>query len=430
MDSQTYYVVIFISCILLSSFFSAAETALTSLSEAKTRQLIDSGRRSTKGLQLWLKWPNRVLATLLVGNNLLNTMSAAIATVLAQHYLGDYAISFATGIVTLILLIFCEITPKTFAKHNAIWVAPVAMNLLLPLYWVLYPLVSSLSWIASNIVKIFGVKAYTSGPIATEEDIAFLIRLGHREGVLAHEEGEMLESVIELRDTLVREAMVPRTNIYSFDINSTHEDVVAEVREHSHTRWPVYDENMDNIKGILHTKDLLGVMPEDLRDFHLSKIMRPALFVPETMKVGDLLREFRRGRAHLAIVVDEYGGTAGIISLEDILEEIVGEIRDEYDSLEDETVIKKIDDTHFVADARASIHELNAIVGTKIPEEDNYESLGGFLIATFGKMPVISTQITYGDCKYTIKEGDEKKIVRVLVEKLPRVQIPGDKHHE
>ena len=418
MDVSSFYVVILFICFILSIFFSGAETALTSLSDAKTQQLLEGKHRSAKALHLWFKHPNRVLTTLLVGSNIVNTLSAAIATVLAERLFGGYGIAIAPGLITLILLVFCDVTPKTFARHNAEAIAPVAMVMLAPFYWFFSPIVFLLTWFAALVVRLMGGKSSSSGPIATEEDIAFMIRLGHKGGVLASEEGEMLESVFEFRDTLVKEAMVPRTKIGSLDKNDSLDEVLAEIREHNHSRWPVYQDNIDNVIGIFHSKELFEVLKHPHAEFDLMNYVRPALFVPDIMKVRALLKEFKHGKAHLAVVVDEYGGTAGIISLEDVLEEIVGEIRDEYDNAEDEQLFRRIDHNNFQADGQASIYDLGDALEIKFPDEEPYETLGGFLIATYGKMPPPNTEMDFKGWRFMIKNADEKRITSVLIRRL------------
>lgn len=359
---------IFILCVFLMAFVSAAETALTSLSEAKTRQILENKKRRSKALRLWLEHPNRVLTTLLIGNNIAGALSASIATVLVEEAFGSYTIGIAAGATTLVLLIFGEVTPKTFARHNAEKLAPIAMTILIPFYWALYPLAFLLTWTAALAVKLLGGSSSSSGPLATQEDITYMIRLGNKEGVLATAEGEMLESVIEFRDTLVKEAMVPRTRIYWLERSASLSEVRTQVLEHGHSRWPVYEGNMDNVVGIFNTKDLL------LSEQNWTEQIRPALFIPEMMKLGELLKEFQRGKAHLAVVVDEYGGTAGIISLEDVLEEIVGEIRDEYDD-EEEPLFTRISENHYEANGHASIYDLGDALNLSFPEEEDYESL-------------------------------------------------------
>jgi len=417
MDASSWHLVLLFICIVLGAFFSCTETALTSLSRAKTQQLIESNGRFTKALHLWLHKPNRVLTALLFGDNLVNTLCAAVATVMALEFFGDYAVSIATGVVTIIVLVFGEITPKTFAKYNAAAIAPFCITLLVPFYWLTYPITIVISKITTEILRLFGSAAHHVEPIATEEDIAFLIRLGYKEGVLEAESGEMLDSVIEFRDTMVKEAMNPRTEICSFDKDATFEEVAKTIAAEGHSRWPVYHKNVDNIIGIFHTKDMLMMKKDEREAFSLKKYLRQPLFVPETMKLSTLLKEFKRGRTHLAVVVDEYGGTAGVISLEDVLEELVGEIRDEYDDAESETMVRKVGENSFLIDGRVNVHELEEVLNIQFPQSDRYDSLGGFLIDQIGKVPKTKQQIEFSNWTFTIQEGDKKRINKVLAQK-------------
>lgn len=320
-----------IICLMLSGFFSASETALTSLSHAKTHQILEEKNRLATTLRLWLKKPNHVLTTILVCNNLVNTLGAVLATVLTQKAFGSYAIGIATGVVTLALLLFGEITPKIFAKHNAEQIAPVCMAILAPMYFITLPVVHVLSWCGTLLIKLTGSDPSSKHPVATQEDIDFLIRLGHKEGVLRGKEGKILDNVVQFRDTLVRDAMIPRPKMQCLNKDATLQTVIRAIQHNGHSRCPVYDNNLNQIIGVFYTKDLIRVLAKDRDAFSLTDYIRPALFVPEMMQMGVLLREFQQGKAHLAIVVDKSGATTGIISLEDVLQEIVGHIHDDYD---------------------------------------------------------------------------------------------------
>lgn len=415
MDISWLSFAIFFVCLGVTAYFSMCETAITSLSEAKTLQLINEHHRFSKALKLWLDHPTRVLTTILVGNNIAITLAAAIATMIADELFHNFAVSIATAVTTFLLLIFGEISPKTFARYNAVKVAPTAMAFLVPFYWVTLPVVVGLSWLATLLVRLVGGNASFAGPLATQEDIAFMIRLGHQEGVFKRQEGEMLESVIEFRDTIVREAMVPRMKICSLEKHESYDDIVAKVRTDRHSRWPVYDDNIDNVIGVFHAKDLLHLTSEEVVQFNLVDHLRPALFVPDTMKIGNLLKEFQHGKAHLAIVVDEYGGTAGIISLEDVLEELVGEIRDEYDSEEEERVIRPLDDGSFLVDCRASIHDLEEALQLKLPDNELYDSVGGLLVTAYGHVPTAGTELVIENWRFVVKQADAKKVISVWV---------------
>jgi putative hemolysin len=412
-------VALLIVCFFLSAFFSALEIALTSISGPRLKKLMDDRPLYASALNLWLKKPNHVLTVILVGNNIFNALAASICTVLAQSYFASYAVSIATFLVTILLLIFSEITPKTFARHNAEQIAPLGMLMLIPIYAILWPITWVLSTLSGKLVGLFGGK--TSVPITTEEDIAYMIRMGNQEGVLERGDGYLLQSVIEFRDTVVKESMVPRTEINSFEVNTPYEEVLRQVVKEGHTRWPVFERNIDNIVGIFHAKDLLPKNFLMSSTFSLRNYLRPAKFVPDMMKIGSLLQEFQAGKAHLAVVVDEYGGTAGIISLEDVLEELVGEIRDEYDDEESERTLRKIDANNYLVSGRAKIFELGKTLGVSFPESDAFDSVGGFLITLYGRMPKVGSKIVFGDCTFLIKAADERKIMQVHIN-LPKRQ--------
>lgn len=415
MDSELSFLVLLAACLVMSAYFSALETAITTLSVARTRRLMEEKPYFAKALGLWLKHPNYVLTSILIGNNIVNTLAAAMATVVAQKMFANYAITIATFIITVLLLIFGEITPKTFSRHNAEKVAPIGMLILLPSYLLLMPITLAMSYFAGRLVRLIGAQSSSSGSLATEEDIAYMIRLGHEEGVLKRAEGQLLQSVIEFKETVAKEVMVPRMQIGSFEVDTHYEEVMERIIKEGHTRWPVYEKNIDNIVGIFHAKDLLrgGNFIGKEHEFHLKDFLRSANFVPDMMKIGNLLKEFQAGKAHLAIVVDEYGGTAGIISLEDVLEEIVGEIRDEYDDEEREVI--QIDSQNYLANGRANLFEVGKILEVSFPESDAFDSLGGFLIATHGSMPRLGTKIEFGDLIFLIKAADEKKIMQVHI---------------
>lgn len=408
---------LFIACLFASAFFSSSETALTALSEAKARQLVESGRAGARYLKLWLDRPNRVLTTVLIGNNIVNTFTAALATLVAQQLFSNAALSVAVGVTTIAILVVGEITPKTFAKHNAERIAPFAMGLLYPLYLAFFPVIVGFTWLSKVLVKMTGGEVSRTGPFITEEDIAFMLRLGQSAGVIEKEERELLANVFEFNDTLVKEVMVPRTDISGLPLDATLEEVLREVREHGHTRMPVYGENLDDVKGFFHAKDLFGVLPDNVESFSLADYVRPALFVPELEKISELLKKFQRTKTHLAVVVDEYGGTAGIVSLEDLLEELVGDILDEHDD-EEEAEFTQLDENRYVAEGKASIYELGEAIGINFPEDDRYETLGGFLIAMTGKMPRRGERFEFDGWAFVVKEVDEKRISRIEIERL------------
>lgn len=411
-------ITILLVALVLSAAFSSSETALTALSETKARQLIEDGRRGARWLSLWLERPNRVLTTILIGNNIVNTFTAAAATLVAQQVFNNSALSIAVGVTTIAILVVGEITPKTFAKHNAERMAPLSMLLVLPVYFACYPVVIAFTWLSKSLVRLTGGDVTRTGPFITEEDVAYMIKLGQSEGVFEAQETAMLENVFEFGDTLVKEVMVPRTDLHAIPVDADLDEIFESIRENGHTRMPVYEGSIDEVIGVFHTKELMHIVrTEGELNFKLQDNLRDAFFVPELMKIGEVLKEFQRRKTHLAIVVDEYGGTAGIICLEDILEEIVGEIRDEYDEAEHDE-FRRIDDDHWVANGKASIHELGEALAVAFPEGGPFETLGGFLISQWGRMPPPAARISYEGWIFVVKDADNRKVIRVEIERL------------
>lgn len=417
----------------LSGLFSSSETALTALSEAKARQLLDEQKRGSRALKLWLDRPNRVLTAILIGNNIVNTFIAALTTVLVARVFGDgpaagKAVAAATGLVTIAILVVGEITPKTFAKHNADRIAPWLMLILEPWYYVALPVVVAFSQLSVFLVRLTGGRASRTGPFVTEEDIAYMIRLGHEEGVLEPGEGEMLESVMDFNDTMVREIMIPRTEITALPLGASHDDVYDAVRENFHSRMPVYDDSIDQVVGFFYAKDLIRWQSQDGGDFALTECLRKPLFIPEVMKLDEVLKLFQRKKTHLAVVVDEYGGTAGIVTMEDVLEELVGEIHDEYDTDEEELrEIRRIDANHFIALGKANVDEVGETIGVEFPEGATYETIGGFLTAHFGKVPLVADAVVHQGWRIVVQDADERRVLTVLLE---RVSFETDLPHE
>lgn len=419
MESDLSYWIALVVCLVLSAIFSASETALTTVPETTIRKIIDDKKSFITPFKLWLTRPNRVLTAIIVGNNLVNTLAAVIATVYAQKVFEHYVISIATAAVTIALLIFGEITPKTFARHNAKSLVHFIVYFMYPIYFLLFPATWVLSQLAVFLIHLMGGRTKREGPVATEEDIAYLIKLSHEEGVFKPEQGLMLQSVISFRDTSVREIMVPRTDLFSLPLSAGFKEVLDQVTQHGYTRWPVYTDDIDHVVGVFYVKDLINFQTSIGKNFRLKDHLHKAQFIPESMKLDAALREFQRKKVHLAVVVDEYGGTAGIVTLEDILEEIVGEIRDEYDKEEEEQTIKRVHENHYIADGRANISDVQKICGIDVPDDESYESLGGFLVSVLGKIPKTNAEYNHQGWKFKVIEVDEKRIVKVEIIKKP-----------
>lgn len=411
-SSSFFYALSLFFLILVSAFSSASETALTSVSRIKIKHLSEEGNVTAKYLEKLLEHPNRFLATILFMNNLVNIGAASLATVLAANYFRHFAAGIATGITTIIILIYGEITPKSFAVQNAERIALLVARPIELLCRILFPFVRVFISISNFFIKILGGKTLREGPFITEEEIKTIVSVGEEEGVIEEEEREMIHSIFEFGDTITREVMVPRTDMVCVEGNMSLQEVLSLIMLEGHSRIPVYEESVDNILGIVYAKDLLSYLNEGKFDVSLKDLMRQAYFIPETKKVSDLLRELRKKKIHIAIVVDEYGGTAGLVTIEDLLEEIVGEIFDEYDL--EETMIETIDENTVLVDARVGIDEINELLGVNLPDCE-CDTIGGFVFNLFGKVPVEGEKIKFEQLNFTIQKIGGRRIQKILI---------------
>ena len=407
-------------CILFSAYFSGTETALTTLSEAKKSLMCEKYTFVAPILKKWTQSPSLVLSSILVGNNIVNILGAVLAgnlasSALEKNYGSAVAGAVAVAVMTVIVLIFGEITPKTFAKMAPEkWLVP-ALILFRVIDLLLRPFAIVLSKLANSLVKIMGGGDEVSE--VTENEIEYLIQKGSDEGVFEQEEqGEMLTSVIEFKDTIVKEIMTPRTETDFLECGLTINEAIGKIGEWGHSRIPVYEDSIDNIKGILYVKDLAMLVAKNssvLND-KISTVARNNLFyVPETQKINETLKKMREEGTHIGIVVDEFGGTSGIITLEDILEEIVGEIRDENDK--DEKPFEIIREDVASVDAHISISDLEEDLDISIPEDGDYNSLGGFIVSQIGYVPPVGFLLKYKNYEFKILDSNEKHIVKVEV---------------
>ncbi len=402
------------SCIIFSAFFSGSETALTSLSPSRSHQILDEGGRKARLLELWINFPNRILTTILIGNNLVNIAASALATDLANRVFQHGGVAAAIGIMTFLILIFGEVVPKTFARHNAHVIAIPIMRILYLFYYFFFPLTWLLVKFTRGVIEITGGAASRKGPFVTEDDISYLISLGKREGVIGTEKEKLLSSIFEFSDIMVKEVMVPRTDIVALDVETPNDQIVQFLTSSRHSRVPIFQDHLDNIDGILYVKDVFKNLRKDqITIGSLKDLMRTPYYVPETKKISELLKEFQKRKLHLAIVVDEFGGTSGLATLEDILEEIVGDILDEHDV--DRALVKVVGIDRLMADARIPLRDLEDYIDVKFPEEKDYETLGGFVTDTVGKVPKPDTQIIWGNYQFKVKDADEKKVKRVEI---------------
>ncbi len=403
-----------------SAFFSGSETAMFSLSKLKIQHLRESGIPAALRVVRLLERPKQLLVTILIGNTLVNVAAATTAALLTAdlsqkfNFSKDLALIFMMIIVTFLILMVGEITPKIIAVKNAVALAQ-RVGLILQFLNVLFFL---FSWIlvkfTEAISHLFGIKEV--GVFFSQEELKTLIEVSEEKGTIEEDEREMIHSIFEFSHTSVREIMVPRIDMLCVESNTSLDELIEIIKENGYTRIPVYQGRVDNILGIIHAKDLLPYIKSEKdgvsnQVISLSKLARPVQFVPENKKIDDLLREFQREKAHLAIVVDEYGGTAGLITLEDILEEIVGEIQDEYDT--ERPLIRKIDDYAYLVDGKMNIYELQEIIQVTLPIREGYDTVAGLIFDQTGYVPKEQEVIHFDKIDFIIEKINRNRIVSV-----------------
>jgi len=407
-----YEPVSFVFLLVLSGFFSGSETALMSVNKVEIRHLAQEGNKKAKIVDGLLRKPDNLLTTILVGNNLVNVAASAIATKVATNVFNNFGVGISTGVVTLLLLIFGEITPKSLATRRA---KQFSMNVARPIelcYYLFFPLVKGLSF----LVQVVNKDEHSLGtkPFISEDKIRRFLAVGVREGVIETDERQMINSIFEFDDITVKELMIPRIDMVCVDIDDPLEKLRDIVIDRGLSRIPVYNGTIDNIVGIVYAKDLLPLLKEDKSDITIQKIMRPAYYVPESKKIDNLFSELKKEKIHMAIILDEYGGTEGLVTIEDLLEEIVGDIQDEYD--EEEKLIKETTNNKIIVDGRVDIDEINYELGISLPEED-YETISGFVLSMLGYVPEEGEKVEFSNLEIIVTEISQRRISKVEIQK-------------
>jgi CBS domain containing-hemolysin-like protein len=408
--------IILIVALILCGFASAAETALTSVSRIKLKNLIEEGDQQAQEIEMLLAEPNIFLSTILVVNSVAVIVASSMATVLALQFSETWGELISSVLISVVVLIFCEITPKTAAVQNPLRWAKALVGLVRGASWVLRPIVWLLGIITTSLVRLLGGQVKHKGPFVTEEELRLLVTVGEEEGVLEEEETEMIHSIFEFADTTVREVMVPRIDMITLSSDATVTEAVDLALQGGFSRIPVYETEIgvDEIIGVLYTKDMLKQLREGHHSYPIRDLVRPAYFVPETKKLDDLLHEIRQNRVHIVIVVDEYGSVAGLVTIEDLVEEIVGDIKDEYDH--EENLYEKVNGHEYVFDAKINIYDFNDLMDTNLGDED-YDTLGGFVYAQLDKIPTAGDVVTSGDLTFTVLATRGRRITKIRVER-------------
>ncbi|MBD5656606.1 MAG: HlyC/CorC family transporter [Candidatus Eremiobacteraeota bacterium] len=398
-----------------SSFFSGSEAALVSLSRLRARGMHERGLKGSEAVMRLLDDRNRFMTSILIGNTVVLLAADSLATLLFIRAGVPNGALWSTVVMTVLLLAFGEIIPKTIAVANneswALRLAPVLERVA----WVMAPLNSSFLFFTNMIVRLFGVSPATHGPFVTEDDIRNIVTVGVEQKVLEEQEREMINSIIQFGDTIVREVMTPRPDVVAIEVSSSARRALDLVIAEGYSKLPVFEEAIDNVVGVVHDRELLIALSNGtLAQTPIRALMRPITLVPETKRVSELLREMQRGKFSLAIVVDEYGGTAGLATMEDLLEEIVGEIRDEHDEGEEES-IRILAPDEAIVDAKTNIEDVNARLGLHLPHED-FETIGGLTVGLFGRLPHEGEEVAAGtDVRLRVDRTRGRRILSLHV---------------
>jgi len=414
MNTETLITVATLAALLcLSAFFSAAETALTSITKTQTRQLRKSRNKADIAISKLLDDPSRMLTTLLIGNNILNILSSSIATAFAIRVFGSGGVGIATLVMTVLIIIFSEITPKTIAAENPLRLARFLQPFATVIRFVLYPLVWALSIINAFFIFTIKIVRPSSGHRLTEDEIKTMMSIGKKEGALEEEEHGLLNRAFEFTDLTLRDIMTPRTAIVALPKDTDAESLINAFREHGFSRLPVYDKNIDEIKGMIHYKDLLFAL-ESGTDPDIARMIRPVLYVPDSQMTTELLVAMERSNQNLAIVIDEHGSTAGLVTLDDAIASVFGGIHDEYDKgiSEPNELIQVINSSHIKVPGNLKLTDLNALLKTTL-DSVYYETVGGFVLELAGKLPAKGERFKYQNLLFAVEELSSRRIQRI-----------------
>jgi CBS domain containing-hemolysin-like protein len=432
-------VVLLLVLLLINGFLAMARSALINVRKARLRQLIDEGVGSARTAERLAEDASRLLATTQLGMMLTAFFSGAVVAVVSGPPLADLlrpwlggasdavAIALVVFVAAFVMLILGELVPETIAVQHSEKLALALARPLAVISYVAMPIAHFMVWLSNGISRLFGAQGQGDLPFVTEEEIKTLVDAGEEEGVIQEEEKEMIYSIFDLEDTLAREVMVPRIDVVALEVSTPMVEALDVIKASGHSRIPVYEETIDDIKGVLYAKDLLPYLRDGSNGVELEGILRDAYYIPESKRASDLLPDLQQRRVHMAIVVDEYGGMAGLVTIEDLLEEIVGEIQDEYDS--EEPVFELVSEDEYILNARMDLDDLNRLMDVELPTDDS-DTLGGFIYTELGRVPVAGSQVTYQDLDFTVESVAGRRIEKVRVQRRVPVVVMGDEPQE
>ena len=398
--------------LLGSGFFSASETSLMSLSKIRIRYMEDEGVKGAKLVGSLIEKSSDLLSSILVGNNIVNIAATSVSTSLFINIFGDGGVAIATAVMTVLVLVFGEITPKTIAANSPEKVAVVVSKPISIIMKITKPIVWIFNLLTGIIFKIMGIDNDGVKPFITEEELKAMVNVSHEEGVLEMEEREIINNVFQFGDMQAKEAMIQRLDMVAIDIEDSYDEIIELFKSEKLSRLPVYQESIDDIVGILNIKDIIFLSDEEIQNFNIKNYVREAFFTYEFKKITQLLEEMKKEKTQMAIVVDEYGGTAGLLTIEDLVEVIVGDIDDEYDEEEEEIV--KINDNEYLVEGSTKISDVNEQLGINL-ESEEFDSIGGFIIGYLKRIPEENEIIEVEDVKFKVESIDKNRINKIRI---------------
>jgi putative hemolysin len=420
MDPGPISFLIIIICIIFVAILSSSEVAFISLNRIRLRHLVEKGDKNAKIAQKIRDEHDRLFSAVILSGNLFTVLATSVGTAIAISLLGeDIGIVIATAAMTVLTVVFGELAPKTFAVTHA---ESISLKMAKPIELyirTISPLVWVLNKLSNSIIRLFGGEVKPAPQLLTEEEMKAMIKIGEEEGAIEKEEKDMLHNVFAFGDKKVTEAMVPRTEMVSIPEKAVVADVLSLVSEEGYSRYPVIRETVDNINGVLYVKDIVRKMAdEDVpTSTPIKNFVRDAFYIPESKMVTALLDDMQKNKFQIAIVVDEHGGTAGLITLEDIMEEIVGSLQDEFEAIEAEKEVEIVDERTFVVSGSTGLDEINELINIEINSEE-FHTIGGFLFGLFGHLPKTGEQLRYHELRFLILEMEGKKIEKIKITKI------------
>ena len=406
-----WQIIVLIILLVLSGFFSMSETALMALSKIRIRHMVEEGVKGAKLVEKLTEDPNKLLGAILIGNNIVNILASSLATTLFVSLVGPSGVGVATAVMTVLVLIFGEITPKSIAKQKSEEVSLKVSKPINIIVKILKPFIGIFSFISSLFIRLLGGDPKATEPFITEEELRTMVGVSEEEGVLEDVEKEMIFNVFDFADSQAKDVMVQRVDIVAVDTEATYEEVLEVIKTEQFSRIPVYNQTIDDIVGVLYVKDLI-IAGQNKEGFKVSDYMREPYYTFEFKKIKELFNEMKKTRNHLSVVLDEYGGTVGIVTIEDLIEEVFGDIEDEYDDYDKEIEVVKEDE--YIVDGSAKLDDISELIGVNM-ESKEFDSVGGLIIGELGRFPDNKEEVTLNKIRFVVEEVDKNRIKKVRI---------------